>query len=371
MTALIDIMTKESKIICLIIPSLQSGGMERVMNEIAWYIEDNTKDEVHIILYSINRTIFYHLPDNVILHTPPFEFNAKFRLFSSIKTLLFLRKKLRSLSPDVILSFGELWNSFVLIAIYRLKIPVIISDRCQPDKKFSFFHESLRKLLYPGANGIIVQTAYAKKEYQQKFKHPNIISIGNPIRDIPNVNGISKDNIVLSVGRLIDTKHHDQLIDIFLRINKPGWKLVIVGDDAIKQNNMMRLQRLIVQHNAADRIILAGKQRDVESYYLKSKIFAFTSSSEGFPNVIGEAMSAGLPVVAYDCIAGPSELIEDGENGFLIPLFDKETFIKRLGELMDDENLRISMGNRAREIVKKFDVNSIGNKYYTSLKSVM
>ena len=82
------------------------------------------------------------------------------------------------------------------------------------------------------------------------------------------------------------------------------------------------MRRIIADNNAEDKVFLEGKQADVETYYFKSKVFAFTSSSEGFPNVIGEAMSARLPVIAFDCIAGPSEMIKDNENGFLIPLFN-------------------------------------------------
>ena len=126
---------------------------------------------------------------------------------------------------------------------------------------------------------------------------------------------LRKENIVLSVGRLIRSKHHDKLIEIFSHV-APGWKLIIVGDDSQKQNNMILLKDLIPKLNMNEKIILAGNQSDVDSYYLKSKIFAFTSSSEGFPNVVGEAMSAGLAVVAFDCVAGPSELIQSGETDF-------------------------------------------------------
>ncbi len=102
---------------------------------------------------------------------------------------------------------------------------------------------------------------------------------------------------------------------------------------------------------------------DVDSQYLKSKIFAFTSNSEGFPNVIGEALSAGLPVVSYDCVAGPSEMIVDGENGFLVPVFDDDLFQKRLQQLIDDEELRQKMARKAPESVEKFSIEKIGQQY--------
>ncbi|MBN1185301.1 MAG: glycosyltransferase, partial [Bacteroidales bacterium] len=110
--------------------------------------------------------------------------------------------------------------------------------------------------------------------------------------------------------------------------------------------------------------VFAGKQSDVEEYYLKSKIFAFTSSSEGFPNAIGEAMAAGLPVVAYDCDAGPSEMVTDEDTGFLIPLFDDETFRAKLELLIEKPDLRQQLGENGSEYISKFNIRSIGDKFY-------
>jgi glycosyltransferase involved in cell wall biosynthesis len=294
---------------------------------------------------------------------PAFEFNNKRRLINTIKTLFFLRRTIKRIHPYSILSFGELWNSFVLLSLYGLKCKVFISDRCQPDKKFSRFHDRLRKLLYPGATGIVAQTGKAKEIYHTQFIHNNIRVIGNPIRvfDIPE--GINKEKVVLMVGRLIETKHQDKLIEMFLRISKPGWKLILVGYDHLKQNISHKLRQIIKENHAEKYVILAGKQNNVEQYYAKAEIFAFTSSSEGFPNVIGEAMSAGLPVIAFDCVAGPSEMISDNQNGFLIPLFDYTQFQTKFEQLMEDEDLRIRLGKNAKEDIRKYSISSIGEQY--------
>ena len=167
----------------------------------------------------------------------------------------------------------------MLLALIGKKLPVYVSDRCQPDKNLGKKQEFLRRWLYPKANGIIAQTNKARLIYQRKNLNQNLKVIGNPIRNIIVDTTIRKENIVLSVGRLIATKHHDELIRLFVKINQPDWKLVIVGSDALTQKNMVRLQMLIDDLNATDRVILACKQRDVESYDRRSKIFAFTSSS--------------------------------------------------------------------------------------------
>ncbi len=353
--------------LCLVIPSLQAGGMERVMSELAGYMSDRYDIRVHLVLYGITREIFYPLPKEIIVHAPEFTFNNSYRFLSAIRTLIYLRTEIRRISPEVILSFGEYWNSFVLIALKLLPYPVYISDRCQPDKSLGKFHDRLRRMMYPGAAGIIVQTRKAEEIYRAEYRHPNIRVIGNPVRSIAEDKTIQRENIVLTVGRLIRSKNHDRLIEMFLSISMPGWKLVIVGYDHLKQNVSEDLYRIIRENNAEDRIILAGRQTDVESFYLRSKIFAFTSVSEGFPNVIGEAMTAGLPVIAFDCIAGPADMIENDRNGILVPLSDYMTFEEKLRELMKNPDLRNRLGEQARSDIRKFSVNIIGEKYASVL----
>lgn len=356
------------KKVCLVVHSLQAGGMERVMAELAGYFASRDRLQVHVVLYGINREIFYTLPGNVFVHKPQFVFRDEQRKLSSLRTMLYLRKKIAEIHPDAVLSFGEYWNSFVLLATVGMRYPVFVSDRSQPDKSLGKLQDRLRNILYPRATGVIAQSEKAKQIYQLMYRHNNIRVIGNPIRAISNgVTASVKENIVLMVGRLITSKHQDRLIELFVQINKPEWKLVIVGYDHLKQNHMERLQQLVADLDAKDKVVLAGKQFNVEEYYLKSKIFAFTSSSEGFPNVIGEAMSAGLPVVAFDCIAGPSELIRDNEDGFLIPLFNYELFREKLALLMDNEQLREKFGAAASVSIKRFSVDSIGEKFHSFL----
>ncbi len=351
--------------ICLAIHSLSSGGMERVMSELAIYFFGKPDVQVHLILFGRKRELFYQIPDSVIVHKPEFEFLDSKRFIHTIKTLFFLRKSIKIINPDTILGFGEYWNNLLLLAGLGLDYHIFISDRSQPNKNIGFFHNLLRRYLYKQAAGFVAQTKIAGEIALKKNRNSNIRIIGNPIRKISLNPDILKENIVLTVGRLIKTKNLDQLIRIFTTIKKPGWKLVIVGGDSQKQNLMHNLQQLINELHAQEFIELAGSQTDVDSYYNKSKIFAFTSSSEGFPNVLGEAMRAGLPVISFNCIAGPSEMISNNKNGFLIPLFDYELFEKKIKQLMEDDNLRDELGRNAQRSIKEFSTDVIGEKFYS------
>lgn len=353
--------------ICCCINSLNPGGKERVMSELINGFIKYHKAEVHVVVYGTNDEIFYKIDENAIIYRPDFIFDDSKRFLYTLKTLRFLRRKVKKINPDVVLSFGEIWNSFVLLALLGTRIPVYISDRCQPNKSFGFFQDTLKKWLYPKAKGVIAQTQQSKVYYNQQYKHNNIVVIGNPFHPIDIPSELERENVVVSVGRLIDTKHYDQLIDIFAQINKTDWRLIIVGGDAIKQHNKAVLQEQIDRLGLRDNIKLVGTQKNVNDYLLKAKIFAFTSSSEGFPNAIGEAMEAGLPAVAYNCIAGPSDLIHDGENGFLIPLYDKKLFSEKLRLLMEDETLLFGMGKKAILSMEKYSVENIVNDYYNAI----
>ncbi|HQP76803.1 MAG TPA: glycosyltransferase [Saprospiraceae bacterium] len=352
--------------LCLVIPSLQAGGMERVMSELTWFFSRKDKVEIHLVLYGKEPEIFYKIPDSILVHMPAQVFDNRFRLYFSLSRLVYLRKVIKRIDPHSILSFGEYWNSFTLLALAGLDLQIYVSDRCSPAKKFGFFHAQLRRWLYPRAGGVIAQTELARQLYKNQFHNERIFVIGNPIH-MYGGDDSQKDKIVLTIGRLIKSKNHDKIIEVFCKINRPGWKLVIVGGDALKQNNMSKLRNLVYSLGAESKVFLKGYRTDPEKFYQRSSIFVSASESEGFPNVIGEAMSAGIPVVAFDCISGPSEMIIDGHNGYLVPVNDYCTLSERLERLMDNESLRNIMGARARESITEYSIENIGSKYYDLL----
>lgn len=350
------------------IHSLQAGGMERVMAELVAYFAKNSQYKVHLVLYGIKRDIFYEVPENITIYRPDFAFDNSKRLWSTLRTNFFLRRTITTINPAAVISFGERWNSMVLLALLGTRVPVFVSDRAQPDKSLGRVHDFLRRFLYPKATGVIAQTEKALQIYKKMYNQSNFKVIGNPIRPIPD-RDLRKENHILMVGRYIQSKQQDVLIDIFSRLQAPDWKLVLVGYDHLKQSNQVAWEKLAEELGVADRVVFAGKQSDVEHYYLSSKIFAFSSASEGFPNVVGEAMSAQLPVVAFDCIAGPSDLIKDNFSGFLIPMNDREMFAKRLQQLIDNETLRAELGKNAQTFIQKFEMNYICRQFEQFLMS--
>src|SRR5688500_9342137 len=126
------------KKICLLLPSLSSGGMERVMTEIACYFTTQASNHVTMVVMTKGKA-FYQIPDNVGIVQPNLVHDHYPRPVFTLKTLLFVRKALKRLRPDVILSFGGKYNSFVLIASFGLGLRVFISDRSRPGISYGKF----------------------------------------------------------------------------------------------------------------------------------------------------------------------------------------------------------------------------------------
>ena len=355
--------------ICIIIHSLGIGGMERVASVLINQFVSYNNVSVDILLIGHKREIKYSLSNKVTIYRPDFIFDNNKRLWHTVKTISFIRSTVKKLKPTTILSFGEIWNNLTCLSLFGLEYPLFVSDRCKPDKSLGRLHNSLRKWLYKRTNGIVAQTNYASHFFKHLTGHSNIKVIGNPIRFIPEDNEALKKNEVLSVGRLIDTKHFDRLIRLFCDIRPEGWILRIVGGDAQKQKNMAKLNKLIKELNASDFVFLEGEQNEIDKYYLQAKIFAFTSSSEGFPNVIGEAMTAGIPVVSYNCNSGPADMISDGKNGYLVDVFDDELFKKQLLQLMKNENIREKFSINAKKTIQAFNKDEISVQFHEFITS--
>jgi GalNAc-alpha-(1->4)-GalNAc-alpha-(1->3)-diNAcBac-PP-undecaprenol alpha-1,4-N-acetyl-D-galactosaminyltransferase len=247
----------------------------------------------------------------------------------------------------------------VVLTSLGLRIPVYVSDRSRPSISYGRLQDILNPRVYRLAAGIIAQTERAKVFFERTTRHPNIGIIGNPIRTI-HAPSHQRKNIILNVGRFIATKHQDWLVDYFVSINNPAWRLVFLGDGELLESVMNKARRSV----AADRIEFLGNQKEIDRYYVEARIFAFTSTSEGFPNALGEAMAAGLACISFDCEAGPSDLIASGENGILISEEDHEGYRKALAMLMDDVNLCETMGNKAQQSMKRFETGAISEAFY-------
>ena len=162
---------------------------------------------------------------------------------------------------------------------------------------------------------------------------------------------------VIAVGRLEWVKGYDRLLDAWKIVSEkhPSWHLDIFGSgtqerDLRNQQKKLGLEEKLTIHPATPKI-------NIE--YSNSSIFVGTSHFEGFPLVLLEAMQIGLPCIAFDCPFGPSAVIKDGENGFLVPEGDIEQLASKISILIEDYDLRKKFSEAAIEESKKYTVNNI------------
>lgn len=335
--------------LCLVSHTMKMGGMERVMAGYANYAAQKSGTTVHLVLL-LQEEQFYQLDERVILYKPDYRLHEMPRWLYALRTLLWLRKIVRKISPDTVLSFGEYWNSFVLVATVGLPYPKYISDRSNPADNLKFVHEIVRRLIYPTASGFIAQTELAARIIKSKTGLANAIVVGNPVRKINGDIAANRKNIIVNVGRMIPYKQQSKLIEIFEKTGRTDWVLRILGDGPLFDE----LKSLVATKGIGDRVELPGAVNEIDDQLLEAKVFAFTSNYEGFPNALAEGMSAGLAPVSFDCPTGPADLIEDGVNGFLVPLDDDNLFLQRLVELMNDEVLLSELARKARESMQRF-----------------
>lgn len=174
-----------------------------------------------------------------------------------------------------------------------------------------------------------------------------------------------REKTVLAVGRLHEVKRFDLLIRLFAAVHRqyPDWKLRIVGDGEERETLEATIQKL----HAEDYVNLTGKKdaAGVEEEMLRASVFAMTSRSEGFPFVLLEAQSCGLPVVAFDVRVGPGFVVQDGVNGYLAADMVYEDFCEKLASLIKDEELRRKMSDAAIAHAAGFSREKVGEMWYT------
>ncbi|OQP32613.1 MULTISPECIES: glycosyltransferase [Pantoea] len=157
----------------------------------------------------------------------------------------------------------------------------------------------------------------------------------------------------LAVGRLDHQKGFDLLLDIWRDFvqTHPEWTLAIAGDGELRQ----QLEDQAAALGITGSVNFVGRVSNINDYYRDSDMALMTSRYEGLPLVLLEAKSWSLPVVAYDCPTGPQEIINQGEDGFLVPMNDKTTFLARMDQLASDDALFYAMSQNTKTTALKFD----------------
>ncbi|RKF26169.1 glycosyltransferase family 4 protein [Micromonospora globbae] len=194
-----------------------------------------------------------------------------------------------------------------------------------------------------------------------------ILPNASPPPAVPPTDG--RGRIVVAAGRLDPIKRYDRLITAFALASAdcPGWTLRIYGDGAQRP----ALAALIRELGLYDRVHLMGRRDDMSTEWVKGSIAAVSSERESFGMTIVEAMRLGLPVVSTDCPVGPREIIDDGEDGILVPTDDFDAYAIALRTLMRDDALRARMGKIALANSVRFDPANLAAQFLADCAEVL
>ena len=351
--------------ILILVYSLARGGAERMTVELARDWADRGS-RVTVLTLAPVETDFFSLDPRVerLQLAFPADPNGGVmsRVAANLGRLRAIRRVLTGLKPDVAL--GMMSTSAVLLALASVGLPIRTfgSERTYPPMMpLGFSKERIRWFTYGLLTGVIGQTedaaAWLRKHTRARRVHviPNHISLPLPAQQpvITPASVLGDDRrCVLSVGRMTEEKQFTRLIDAFAAVAPqfPEWDLVILGEGPDRPD----LTRQILDVGLGQRIRMPGSAGNVGDWYQRADIFTLTSRFEGFPNVLLEAMAHGAPPIAFDCMTGPSELIQNGENGILVPLNDMTGLVDGLSRLMNQEALRTELGRRAMSTRERF-----------------
>lgn len=282
-------------------------------------------------------------------------------VLSFVRGIRNLRQLLADERPNVVLSFLTRSNILTILASLGLGVRTIVSERVHPelDTSLPFVWRVLRRVLYPRASGIVVQTEQTRHWFATRLK-PRIAVIPNALRELPD--GVAaREPLIVAVGRLTRQKGFDLLLRAFAPISAKyaNWNVAIIGSGSGRSELSALRDRL----GLADRVRFLGERDDVESWMARAGLVVQPSRFEGFPNVVLESMGMGAPVISADCRSGPAEIIESGVSGYLVPVEDVTALSDCMSKLLADSDLRADIGREARNVRKRFSEESVMRKW--------
>jgi glycosyltransferase involved in cell wall biosynthesis len=293
---------------------------------------------------------------SVLVHPEDWAFAA-----SNAWSDVLLIRKLRSLEGGVLITTRPAFN---LIAAKLA--PARVVTVAQEHLNYHAHRPRLAREIkrhYSKLDALVVLTHDDRRDYGELLEGAptRVVRITNALPRLRGEPARARQKVVIAAGRLTWQKGFDLLIDAFVPVaaKHPDWKLTIYGDGVRRQ----KLKRRIIRQGVYNNVFLMGATQRLGEMMSRASVFALSSRYEGFGMVIVEAMSKGLPAVSTDCPRGPSEIIDDGRDGLLVPNEDVAGLTRGLLELIEDDDRRARFGAAALEKSHEFDISVIGAQW--------
>ena len=354
--------------IALIGFSLTGGGGDKVMANLSLFF-DKAGIEVHniIVLDGVTYSYAGKLVNMGLMKNRSNNFNNK------LKRLLFIRKYLKTNNFDFIIDFRPRTKSLQELLIARFvyntntifTVHSFLIDYYMPKKPW------LTRLIYKKAYATVTIVDQIKELVESKYSLKNVNTIFNPVNleevddRVNEVININFDYII-AIGQYHDNiKQFDKLILSYAGSILPekDIHLVILGN-----GNKDFLRKAAVDNNVEKFVHLLGFQNNPFKYLNRSRFLVLSSKNEGFANVLVESLACQIPVVAFDCLCGPSTIIKDKENGLLVENQNTEKLSEAMNLFIEDEELYKYCKKNAFESIQKFSLDTIGKQWLDLMK---
>jgi amylovoran biosynthesis glycosyltransferase AmsD len=326
------------------------GGGERVTVNMANHFADKGNEVTIVSLTTRKNENIFNIDSRVNIDYLNIKLYSGLKIIRKIESYFAVKRFFHKVNCQTfLLGIG---NYPTLLATLLPTNEQLIKIGCQHGSYASVKHMwvILRWLLFRKLNAIVSLTEYDVPKLRKLNK--NVWVIPNSITFYPDKPAELKNRIILSVGRIDFPKGYDLLIEMFGRfclINK-DWKLRIIGDGPLKET----IRRIISDKKLTERVSIIASSNKIIEEYLNASVYLMTSRTEGLPMVLLEAQGCGLPIISFNCETGPSDIINNGIDGYLIDNYDIDKMNHKLTELCSDSNRRREFGQNARKNAEKY-----------------
>lgn len=346
--------------VLFLVSNLEAGGAQRVVSELAnRMVKKRIKTSIALLF---NDAIHYSLDNSIQIYI--YRSLKKNKIEEQKEKINFIQQAVKTSKADVVISFLADVNIYASIALWNNKVKLIVSERNDPQREPSaLIKKYLRKFVYKRPDGFVFQTNLAQKYFNKKIQLRSTI-IHNPVKNgLPSSKVVKKNYIkIVSIGRLEEQKNYPLALNIVKQLCDKGInvKYYIYGQGSCKSS----LQELCINWGIENCVFFMGTRKNVHIEIIDADFFIMTSTYEGLPNALMEAMSMGLIVLSTNCpCGGPGELIKHGINGFLFPVNDEKGFVETIIYLINKKEKRMRIGEEAKKIKSTHNINLITEKW--------
>lgn len=349
----------------------ESGGGERVAVSLANELTKNY--EVHLIGITTKQSDLFFKINSQVKYSNFFDHRVRLS-----KNILKISRMLKKYFIDneiaVAFGIGITANVFLSLAGKGISTKVVLCDHTNSITDNREFSQKVQR--YVGtklADKIVTLTIEDRRNYIKQYgiSEDKITFIYNWKEDLlSNVTYNNDSTKLVTVGRFDSQKGYDYLVQVAKKVlsEKSDWTWEIYGSG--NQDEVDKIKELIKENNLQDKLLIKGLEKNQDLIYGDKGIYVMTSRYEGLPLVLLEAQQYSLPIVSFRCPTGPSEIVENGINGYLIDCYDVDEMSNRLLELMNDKEIRNHFSSHAKDNMEKFDKNRILNQWIELIETI-